>query len=91
MRKRIELGALALLALIVIASPAFQQGPLTRYVNNTDPTCGGHTPCYTTLQAAVDAVLPGETVLIQAGVYDASLSIKSKNSSSTACEPAFPQ
>ena len=86
MRKTMEICALALLALLWAVSPAFQQGPTTRYVNKTDPTCGGHTPCYTTLQAAVDAVQPGETILIQAGVYDAPLSIKGKNNSSTATE-----
>jgi len=31
----------------------------TRYVSPTDPTCGGQAPCYTTIQAAVTAALPG--------------------------------
>lgn len=73
MRKTIEFCALTFLALMVIASPAFQQGPTTSYVNTTDPTCRGYTPCYTSLQTVVNAVQPGETVLLQAGVYNAPL------------------
>ena len=46
------------------------------YVNRTDPTCGGQTPCYTTIQDAVDAAQPGNIVRIQAGGYPEQISIE---------------
>src|SRR6266446_9766798 len=59
----------ALLALVLTPHRgAVQQEPI-RYVNAIDPSCGGHSPCHLTIQAAVDAVQPGETILIQAGTY----------------------
>lgn len=32
-------------------------------------TCGGNAPCYTTIQSAVDAALPGDTIHVGAGTY----------------------
>jgi hypothetical protein len=46
------------------------------YINRTDPTCGGQTPCYTTIQDAVDAAQPGNIVRIQAGAYSEQISIE---------------
>ena len=46
------------------------------YINRTDPTCGGQTPCYTTIQDAVDAAQPGNIVRIQAGAYPEQISIE---------------
>src|SRR2546427_9753155 len=60
----------------------------TRYVSNTDPTCGGHAPCYTTIQAAVSAALPGENILIQRGSYIEQVSIQGKNNTAAATEAA---
>ena len=34
-----------------------------------DGTCGGATPCYTTIQAAVDAAGDGDTIKVAAGTY----------------------
>jgi RHS repeat-associated protein len=70
------------LALAVPAAVAQAQG-ITRYVNPTDPTCGGHAPCYTTIQAAVNAVLHSDTIQLQAGTYHEQVSITGKNSAST--------
>jgi hypothetical protein len=39
------------------------------YVNNTDATCLDHQPCFDTVQKAIDAVQPGQTIRIQAGEY----------------------
>lgn len=50
-----------------------------RYVNRTDPGCGGHSPCYASIQAAIDVVQPGDTVQIQAGTYVEQVSIVGKN------------
>ena len=57
-----------------------------RYVNATDATCGGHSPCYTTIQAAVNAVLAGETIVVQAGTFHEQVSITGKNNSGNASE-----
>jgi hypothetical protein len=57
-----------------------------RYVNATDPTCGGQNPCYATIQAAVTAALPGEHVVVQAGTYAEQVHITGKNNIANASE-----
>ena len=44
-------------------------GAAIRYVSPSDPTCAGHSPCHTSLQAAVDAAASGEIIQAAAGVY----------------------
>ncbi|HHH40574.1 MAG TPA: PKD domain-containing protein [Chloroflexi bacterium] len=59
----------AVVALLGGASPARPAGanPAVLYVH---PTCAGApSPCYTTLQAAVDAASPGDEVRIAQGTY----------------------
>src|SRR5439155_8657209 len=73
-------GVLVMLALLVPSAPFSQPSTTTRYVNNTDVTCQRHSPCYQTIQAAVDAAQRGDTVLIQAGTYTEQLTITRKNS-----------
>jgi len=43
----------------------------------SDPVgnCGGNTPCYTTIQAAIDALTGPGTVNVSAGIYDESVNI----------------
>jgi hypothetical protein len=73
---------LALLCLPV----ADAHGGIVRYVNATDPTCGGQSPCATTIQAGVNAAQAGDTVRIQAGSYTEQVLIASKNTASGATE-----
>jgi hypothetical protein len=59
------------------------------YVNGADSTCQGQAPaapCYSTIQAAVNAALPGETVRIQEGEYAKAVVVKGKNNTATATE-----
>jgi Periplasmic copper-binding protein (NosD) len=74
------LGGLAV-AVAVLATPAVSlpQGS-TRYVNATDATCQGHSPCYSTIQAAVTATQAGDRIVIQPGTYVEQVNVTSKNS-----------
>ena len=85
--RKVALLLFALLVVLILApTHSLQSSRTIRYVNKSAPTCGGHRPCYAAPQSAVNAALPGETVLIQAGVYDAPLSIDGKNNTPTATE-----
>jgi Right handed beta helix region len=46
----------------------------TRYVN-PDGVCGGNSPCYTTIQAAINAAVAGDTIEVSDGFYDESVDI----------------
>ena len=52
---------------------------LTLHVSATDPTCGGRSPCYASIQAAIEAVASGQRVVVHAGEYDEQLRILGKN------------
>ena len=45
-----------------------------RYVNH-DGLCGGHSPCYITIQLAVNASAPGDVILVAAGVYNENVTV----------------
>ena len=77
---------LVLQAFIVPPPIPAQQQPTTLYVNRTDPTCGGHSPCFSTIQAAINAAAPGNSIQIQAGTYPEQLSITGKNNFQGATE-----
>ena len=62
------------------------QAQTVRYVNRSDPTCGGHTPCYRTIQAAVNAAGPGNIVRIQAGIYAEQIRVSNKNRTASSTE-----
>ena len=62
------------------------QAQTIRYVNRTDPTCGGHSPCFTAIQAAINGAGPGDFVQIQAGTYPEQLSITGRNNFAGASE-----
>lgn len=49
------------------------------YVSGDDATCGGRTPCFSTIQGAVDAAGPGQRVRILPGQYEEQLSVEDKN------------
>ncbi|MGN6730597.1 MAG: PKD domain-containing protein, partial [Candidatus Binatia bacterium] len=83
-----QLGIASLLLVRVVLAPLSlpAQQPTALYVNRTDPTCAGHSPCFTTIQAAINAAGPGSAIRIQAGTYPEQLSIAGKNNFPSATE-----
>ena len=57
----------AMTALPTPATVISAEALTVRYVNRVDEACGGHSPCYSTIQAAVNAAQAGDTIHIQAG------------------------
>ncbi|MBI1847197.1 MAG: hypothetical protein HYR86_09530, partial [Candidatus Rokubacteria bacterium] len=66
---RARRGALLALALGagLLLGPAPGNAATTRYVNGTG-TCGGQTPCYATIAAALSATQRGDTIQVQSQV-----------------------
>jgi hypothetical protein len=59
----------------------------TLYVNaSPSAACGGKSPCFTTIQGAIDAVGPGQRIEIQAGTYFEQLDVERKNATAVATE-----
>ena len=77
-------ASLLLLGWLLVPPPLIAQQSL--YVNRADPTCGGQSPCFSTIQAAINAAGPGNVIQIQAGTYPEQLSITGKNNFQGAAE-----
>lgn len=71
MRFRWHLVLATVLAVAGVASPAWSAD---LYVN-PDGLCGGNLPCYTTIQAAINAASPGDVIHVQAATYPEVLNI----------------
>ncbi len=83
MRNALWLSLVSIFTLLLVQTLFSQPVGLLRYVNNTDSTCQGNTPCYSTLQAAVDAVQAGDTIRVQPGHYNEAVVVKGKNKAAT--------
>src|SRR3954452_2640002 len=57
--------------------------PQFLYVNRADPTCGGHFPCYTAIQDALNAAQPRATIRIQAETYREEIKIQKNDFAGT--------
>src|SRR6266545_4642582 len=86
MVKLLGAAIVSLLGSLVLPIAVAAQQPTTLHVNRTDPTCGGQSPCFTTIQAAINAAGPGNVIQIQAGTYPEQLSITGKNNFQGATE-----
>ena len=69
---------------LLASSVGAQQTAL--YVSNTAPTCGGQSPCFSTIQAALDAAGPNTVIQIRAGTYPEQLTITGTNNFQGATE-----
>lgn len=68
MRRRTILLVAILSAILLFGAIPACTAQTTRYVN-PDGTCGGNTPCYTTIQQAIDNSSAGDTIMVAAGTY----------------------
>jgi hypothetical protein len=75
---RVAAGFLSSLLLGLSAVAASEAGTV-RHVNHADAGCGGQSPCYGAIQAAVNAAQPGDVVQIQEGMYVEQVSVVGKN------------
>ena len=66
----------AVLSLALFHPVSAQQLGRVLYVNKTDNTCNGRSPCHPKIQAAIDVSAPGDTIRIQAGTYPEQLNIQ---------------
>ncbi len=65
----------ALIAFVWGVVSSYPGEPTTLWVDDDDPTCGGHSPCYQTIQEAVAAAQPGDTIKIRPGTYQGQIII----------------
>jgi len=75
------LGVILVCAFGALADAPIAEGTTIRHVNRTDTSCGGRSPCYGSIQAAVNAAQAGDTIQIQPGAYVEQVSISGKNQS----------
>jgi RHS repeat-associated protein len=71
---------------LLLPAVSYSRQPTILNVNRNDPNCGGQTPCFTRIQAAVDAAQPGDIVRIHAGTYTEQVTISNKNSTAHSTE-----
>jgi parallel beta-helix repeat protein len=72
MKKLLTLAMM--LAALLIAVPV-SADPGILHVDDDDPTCGGNSPCYSTIQAAINAAGDGDTISVNPGTYDEALTL----------------
>ncbi len=86
----VKQGRYAILFVFLVAFFSFvsatAQAQTILHVNGTDSTCGGQSPCFATIQAALNAAGPNTVIQIQAGTYPEQLSIAGKNNFQGATE-----
>jgi pectin methylesterase-like acyl-CoA thioesterase len=79
MAKLLCVAVLSFLGSLVLPMAVAAQQTTILHVDRTDPTCGGQSPCFSTIQAAINAAGSGNVIHIEAGTYPEQLSITGKN------------
>ena len=66
--KKIILGLAGLVLVFGLMGNVGAAGT-TLYVDDDDATCGGNSPCYNTIQAAINDANDGDTIEVATGTY----------------------
>src|SRR5690349_1617288 len=77
----LRLLPVAIVTALAAAAPSAAEAASIRHVDRSDATCGGRAPCYGSVQAAVNAAQPGDTVQVRAGEYMEQVTVADKNAS----------
>ena len=72
-------GMMTIAGKTVTITQSGQQPFGVAYVNKEDSSCNGNTPCYTTIQSALDAANSGFVIKIRAGTYAENIDLNSSN------------
>ena len=72
--KKLSVFTITILLLVIAFSPQSAKAISPLYVDAAG-SCGGNSPCYTTIQAAINAANDGDTILVYPGIYDPQINI----------------
>lgn len=70
-----KLLTLAMVFSVLLIAVPVSADPGILYVDDDDATCGGNSPCYSTIQAAINAASADDTVRVASGTYPEKLTI----------------
>ncbi len=73
-KNQFVMKAITMYFLISFLTVGYAIAQTTHYVN-PDGVCDGNTPCYTTIQAAIDGAAAGDLIEVAAGVYTEALDV----------------
>lgn len=77
MKKLLTLAVVLSVLLSVFAAVVVQASPGgTAYVDDDDATCGGNSPCFSNIQAAIDDPTRFDTIIVRPGTYEENLIIR---------------
>ena len=74
----LRLGGVVRIGVLVTLFISTESFAGTWFVDDDDPTCGGHSPCHYGIQEAVDLAGDGDIVVVRPGLYVENLRIEGK-------------